>query len=379
MSLKLTKILNIGWIGKGDFGDEAMALALRKFLQKNNIRSITYYNQGKFPIHRDPNDLKIKHLHKFENLKWLKKILDNIYLRKYNTLIIGGGSLFHSFNSINWKFDIIEKLKKINPNNKIGCIGVSIGPFENLSAQQKCGKLLDNVNISVMRDRHSAEIGRNISTNTGIISSLDTSLALPFFFPEYFKHDSTQNQINNVVGVIFIDKNKPDVAADYFKKYLEVINDLLEKNNKIILFSLYTGDAYYDKELNQLLKMKSRSPENVEIHNFHNDIFKTIDELKRCSKIVSMRLHGIIFSYLLNIPFLSLAYNQKNISFCKTINYPDKLSLEFNDSLSIDTILENFKNLEKESDKIFSQTLKQTDATKLVIKNMETFLKNLSP
>jgi polysaccharide pyruvyl transferase WcaK-like protein len=61
--------------------------------------------------------------------------------------------------------------------------------------------------------------------------------------------------------------------------------------------------------------------------------------MARCEAIVSMRLHGIIFAYLLGIPFISLEYDQKNRNFCESIGYPKELVLKF--------------DLEKKSDQIY--------------------------
>jgi len=55
------KILNVAWVGQGDFGDEVMAFILRKFFQQEGARALTYYQQGRFTVYRSANDLVISH------------------------------------------------------------------------------------------------------------------------------------------------------------------------------------------------------------------------------------------------------------------------------------------------------------------------------
>ena len=57
MITKNLNILNIAWIGQGDFGDEVMAFTLRRLLKLNGIKSINYYQQGKYPKYHNEDDI----------------------------------------------------------------------------------------------------------------------------------------------------------------------------------------------------------------------------------------------------------------------------------------------------------------------------------
>ena len=90
-----------------------MAYALRMFLKKIGVESITYYQQGRSSVFKGNSDLTISSLHRHRTKELIKKMADVFLLRRFNILLIGGGSIFHSINSIKWKFDILKKMRNL--------------------------------------------------------------------------------------------------------------------------------------------------------------------------------------------------------------------------------------------------------------------------
>ncbi|PIP75357.1 hypothetical protein COW86_04225, partial [Candidatus Kuenenbacteria bacterium CG22_combo_CG10-13_8_21_14_all_39_9] len=160
----INKILNVAWIGQGDFGDEAMAYALRKYLQSKGVESITYYHHGQYPSYQGENDLAIKKLHTFNVRGFKKKIIDYIKLRSFSSLIIGGGSILHSFNSIKWKLNLIKKMERFT-HHKIhsAVVGVSLGPFKNSSDEKVCQDFLDHIGLAIFRDDYSYQLAKKLT------------------------------------------------------------------------------------------------------------------------------------------------------------------------------------------------------------------------
>ncbi|MFA6171577.1 MAG: polysaccharide pyruvyl transferase family protein [Patescibacteria group bacterium] len=371
-------ILNIGWVGQGDFGDEAMAFALRSFLKKNGIDAITYYQHGRRPAYRGQEEIEIKSLYNFKASQKIRRLLDNIRLRKFDALVIGGGSVLHSLNSIQWKYEVIKKIKKFNKKSLVAGLGISVGPITTADEKKACARLLDSLDIAVLRDAHSAELAKKISANPEIHSSLDTSLLLFELFTDYFSRPKKNDE--DLIGLMLI-KNKAREKEffdhSHFDKYIYLINRLIKEGFRVRLFNLYIGSEYPDVELNLRLKNSCEAPDRVSIYSFNGDIFKTMDEMSRCRYVISMRLHGIIFSYLLGLPFLSLGYNPKNQYFCDSIGYPKDLSYDFNSIKDAAELNPAIENLLQRKEKAYDGALALPAAARLVKDNLDKFLAKL--
>jgi len=375
---KTAKILNIAWVGQGDFGDEAMAYALRMFLKKIGVESITYYQQGRSSVFKGNSDLTISSLHRHRTKELIKKMADVFLLRRFNILLIGGGSIFHSINSIKWKFDILKKMRKFNKTSFLSVlVGVSFGPFKSLSAEEFCLNFLGNADIIIARDRRSYDWAKEAGSNEQIYSSLDTSLLLPEICTQEMSRAADVKKEEDLVGIMFIKKNRAFNDDLYFEKYLAILNRILEKNKKVILFVIHVGDAVLDKELSEALRTKCKFPEKIQIHFFDGDIFKTIRELNRCSFIVSMRLHGIIFAYMLGIPFMSLGYDPKNKNFCDSINYPSIMSFDLNWPQNFELVLTSIDLLFEKGRELMNNSLPVKKASEMVFDNMNLLAKEI--
>lgn len=369
------KLLNIAWVGQGDFGDELMAFALRSFLLQKGFDAISYYQHGKFFEYRGRNDLKVFCLHKFNESGWRKALKNRFLLSKFNAIIVGGGSLLHSGGSIKWKWEVINKIKNRKDKFFAACVGVSLGPLK-LSADEKIvAGFLDDIDMAVFRDSHSADWARRLSRNQKLLRSLDTSLILPEICPVEIASVREVKKEEDLVAVMFVKKtSKEDIfgRSKHLNKYLAIIDAILEKNKRIILFNLYIGDAYLDKELSELLKKKAKKPEWIQIHTFDGDIFRTLRELSRCGYVVSMRLHGIVSAYMFGIPFLSLAYDPKNQYFCDSVSYPKIMSFDFNSLEKVEPVLDSLSLLFENGARIFDGSMSVERATATVRDNLNS-------
>lgn len=373
-------ILGVGWIGHRDFGDEAMAFVIRTVLKKQlAAESITYYKHGKYPCFKGGDDLKISFCHRetVYSWNWKRKLLDSFNLKKFDTLLCGGGSILHSFNSISWKLGLLRKIKRIHGARCFSALlGVSIGPLVSERAKRLCGEFLDELDFIVTRDEYSANAASGLSNNKNICSSLDLSLLLPYCSPEEMPKASLGRE-DDLVGIMFIEKKgqkKLYEKAGQIDKYIRIVDFILEKNRRVMLMTLYSGDEYIDRELNNCIKRKAKFPERVSIHTFDGNIFSTIKEINRCSSIVSMRYHGIVLSYLLGIPFVSLGYDRKNRSFCESIGYKSDLVFDALPIGDIDRIMSAVDKVLGVGEGVFKNTIHQTNAINNVYKNVGGFI-----
>lgn len=376
----IQNILSMSWVGQGDFGDEVMAVVMRKYLQNLGVQKITYYHLGKYPKYVEENDLQINSLYDFNTSGFKKRLLDYWNLRKFNIAISGGGSILHSFNSINWRYSAIKLMQKLNFNFKFAaCLGISVGPFSNQDQEKMCGKFLDMNELVITRDNYSGTLAKKLSHNENIHSSLDISLLLPNLCASQWQAAISGQRDGNLVGMMFIQKKGEEKMFEekqFLQKFLVTINHLIDKGKTISLFNLYIGDLYPDSALNEKIKLACKNPEKVRIHSFDGDIFKTINEINRCGYVASMRLHGIIFSYLLGIPFISMSYNRKNDDFCESIDYPKEYAFDFYANPEIEPILNSMDKLLKQGENAYSSSMPLALAQAKVEKDFE-LLKDL--
>ena len=334
------KILNVAWVGQGDFGDEVMAFILRKFFQQEGARALTYYQQGRFTVYRSANDLVISHLHHFNVWSGYQRLVDWFWLPKFDVIVIGGGSIFQSHSGIAWKLALVKRLRN-NRERKvfIAAVGISFGPIKSKAEETMIRELLSHLDCVIVRDQNSFTLAQRLRPRPNLYASFDTSLLMAqYLFKEYL---STVQREPDLVGISFIQKKDRQGRLSYdINQYLQIINHLLNRGKRVILFNLYRGAEYLDGQLVAQLKAAAKNPANVSCHDFDGDIFRTIKLLNRCSHILSMRLHGAIFAYLFSIPFICLGYHQKNLDFCQSIGYPLKYYFDFCNPVDTSSLLE---------------------------------------
>jgi len=377
-NLSNRKILFIAWFGQGDFGDEAMAYALRSYLARCNVKKVKYYQAGRFPKYIGKNDIEFNSLHSFNINSWTKKIVDYIFFRSFDTVLIGGGSVLHSCHSISWKLKLVKTIAKFSGEKFFsGCVGVSIDNFKSPEIKKLCSEFLDTIDLSIFRDSSSYELAKNISSNKRLYSSLDTSLLL---HNACLREKDKVTKEEGLVGIILV-KNKSELRVfekkKHFEVYLKIVNELLAQGKKITLFTFYIGDDCLDGDLNIELKNKCDMPQKVSIYVFNGDIFSVVREMSKCENIISMRLHGIIFAYILGVPFLSLGYNEKNNNFCKTINYPRNLYYNFNLVEDKNEIINSVNILNKTKKDYLKEVMPVDEATRLVKKNLDKLISGM--
>ncbi len=91
-----------------------------------------------------------------------------------------------------------------------------------------------------------------------------------------------------------------------------------------------------------------------------------------------MRLHGIVFAYMLGIPFLSIAYDPKNQNFCESIGYPNYMSFDFYALTDVKPVIESLNILFKENTGLFTNSLPVKNATELVNTNLNLLTQEMN-
>lgn len=368
------KILNLSWVAQGNFGDELLAVALRKFLQSQGVPEITYYEDGGSDTYKIENDIEISYLHTYGASRKIKQFFDVFLFWRYSILLIGGGSLFHSDMSIGWKHTAIKLFRKMGRfSPKIALVGVSLGPFKDKKIKEKMGALLCDVDVALFRDELSMNIAKELTSDTDLILSLDTALYLGSDLSvDTNNQSSVGNDTVKRIGLALMDIQTKDTSESqkYEDACVTLVNGLTQKGYEVALFSLYEGALVSDVDIHARILRRTATPELLVEHKYSGDITSIIRELSQCQAVVSMRLHGIISAYLRQIPFIAISDNPKHKGFCTSIDYPDKLVLG-SDAIYTNGHIISLVDTLVEGEVSFTKVVPVSDAQKVVHENLK--------
>ena len=323
-------VTKIAWLGHVNFGDDVMAEAMTACLvSKSQDYQETIWCEG----HVQRTDIS-RSIYLWDRLPAIfKPIAIRWHLRRSDAMIIGGGSILHSLNSVRWKKQGVEYFKSRNPNGKAIGIGLSLGPFANAEAEEECKALFDLLDAVSLRDEASIKQARSWQPKCKIIEASDLA-GLYVSQPENLVNevDSRAGNIKRV-GVSLVEK---EVTAAQRGDYLALIKSLAQSHEEVVLFSFCGSQVFGDYRLLEALREESGAS-NVSVQVYDGDTLRFAKALASCDFMVGQRLHSIILSYLLRVPFLSLNYHKKCQDFFALTGISDEflLSSEGFDPVSV--------------------------------------------
>ena len=211
---------------------------------------------------------------------------------KYNTHIIGGGTIYDSY--------ILEKkIKPIDYSKSTIALGISIGPILTNRAKILLKKL-EKAELITVRDKISKEKLNSIINNDIKITSCPAFL---------FENNIAKKEIKNSCGVSLREFHfkllKESEQKSKKLKFLSFLNRNLKELSKkydlyFIPFSLEDinfVNKHFRKYFFKILPLKS--PEN------------TLSNIKMMEKMICMRFHSMIFSIIAEKPIFTISYADK--------------------------------------------------------------------
>jgi polysaccharide pyruvyl transferase WcaK-like protein len=324
------KVVLWGWNGCKNVGDDAMTeVLINGLLQNFKIERICFagcdVETESMPFIEEYSD-KVKfsscfiprYLLKFSIFRqyyWLF-IIPIKLIFNYDVIIIGGGSIFHSYKK-NLIYNNLLNIKKLfHRSVKIVSIGTSVGPFYTLSAEKMFIKLASKLDLLSVRDKRSY----NFCRSNNIIKNLRYAPDLAITLSE-FKSIKLNKQ--NKVNIILRQGHISDELYGVIVQAIEHIQDVYP-NLDIVFLSACELDSDTENDNIAISHfIESLPPERrksllIERYNsFPSFFYKSIgDALFN----ISVRLHGSIISYAMNTPFICISYHQKCLDFFKDMN-----------------------------------------------------------
>lgn len=318
------KNLFYGYYGKSNTGDDA-------FIEVTAWGANKYWNNHRNKYLTEKGPIVQNHVEYIGNVnsKFDRTIKYLRAITNADTFISAGGSTFQSqIKRLSpRRFSVLKK--KYCPKFKIGAIGVSLGPYSSIAAENENIELLKNFDFLALRDRQSYEMALQYNLPYRPIEAFDLAALLPEVYNDF--HISTKDHNRKILGVSlcnyerYIKDGDLSNEARRNKQNEELLLKIAHLDSSVIFrFFIFNGNQRigdYDVSISLANKIKEIRPNNVEVINYNSSTFATWSKIKECNLFFSTRLHGAIFACFANVPFFLNEYHKKCSDFLDDIGY----------------------------------------------------------
>jgi len=335
----MTKILICGYYGAYNRGDDLILKVLTDYLKTKNVDiSVTSLDPDS-----TSKEYGVKAIQSYNSLrkgfgKFIKEVLQS------DVFILGGGGLYQDYGK-HFRVVLFYGLRVLVAGllrKKIAYFALGVGNIELKRSKQLIYFVTRYVNVITVRDEGSKKVLADIGVNREILVCADPVFSMT---------------INNLSSIAH--KNKPRMRVGIsvlpYDQQLQLSNGTDENiENSIINFTRsLLIDGYEvvfipmekntdDNFINKLLANGSLTDVVTVFDSSQNhDVF--IADFASFDIVVAMRLHAIILSATLGIPFLAISYHSK---VSNTVSLLDQQDIMIDlDKLSSDKLKANFKVL----------------------------------
>lgn len=309
----MKKVIRVAWLGHSNFGDDLMSYVVDKWL-------VDRFGTVENLVMCEGIVKNVGSHRSIYPVSWLPKRVNKLFalqqVKNSELVVIGGGSILHSEQSIRWKQEVVDNASQ----RGIPVVGInlSVGPLKTDLAESMCVDFLNSLDALSLRDKASCDWAEEHDLSSKYFASTDLAGA----YIEQVNSRLWQKK-NDVVGVSFVRTG----SSQLLERNKNILANLAKRYNRVKLFSFCTSPTLGDQNMNYEL---AKVAENIEVVDYQETIGFT-QELSECGFFVGERLHSIILSYLLDIPFITLSYHKKCSDFMKLIGYEESL-LEYDKS-----------------------------------------------
>lgn len=304
------RVVICGAYGRGNAGDDAILLAILTELRSiDPDLSFQVFSRNPMETRRT---YRVNAFYTFNGFQAIR------YFRKAKFFINGGGSLMQDVTSNRSLWFYLWTLAAAKRHHcPVIMYGCGIGPIQREGNRRRAAKVMNRyVDSITLRDPDSLKELEVLGvTRPAIALSADTTVSLPAAPPEVIDGILNSRGIpadGKYIGFILrpwpgFDSRARDLAqaADY----------AYEKYGLTPLF--FPIEPRLDIAAAQKVIQKMKAPHHVLTEAF--TAAQTIGILSRMQVVVSMRLHGLIFSASQGVPLVGIVYDQKVSSFLSYI------------------------------------------------------------
>ncbi|WP_016957055.1 polysaccharide pyruvyl transferase family protein [Catenovulum agarivorans] len=320
------KVTFSGFYGMSNTGDDCFC-KIAEWGAKHYWNADTSYFFSKKIPQLSPSSKPILKQLPHHRLGFINKFLADNHFKKNNHLVFAGGSIFHGKEW--WEMDYAKQnLDRFKL--KVGAIGVSVGPFDSVNHEKKVIEFMKNMSFISVRDQKSYDIVKSYNLDLPCINSFDLAALLPRVEP---CTTSDGNSSEVTIGLALCSFNAKSAQAHHDNQSrLELLASAINRLNilrnnqlKTKLFVFHGHEAQGDLATNKMLANLLDPSVKYEICHYHRDPMDMWHQIGSCDAVLSFRLHGAIYSFMAQVPFLLAEVHEKATNFLDDINWSDQL------------------------------------------------------
>lgn len=341
------KILISGYYGFNNIGDEAILKGLLEGIRER-LPLADIVVLSKFPDFTSK-----KHNVRAINRINLFKIMRE--MRSMDLLVSGGGSLFQdvtSKRSIVYYLGIIWLAKK-NFRKKVMIYSQGIGPVLQPYNRHLLGRILDDIDVINVRDEKSKQELLRLGVTKEILVTTDTVFNISK--PSGAKGEKILGKIDRRrdKAYIGISVRRWGSHNERIKKETAWLCEKIvrESSHRPVMIPFhFHQDLSLMKEIHAMIPQDIRSEVLImQEYLYVEDYLSLIGQM---DLMVAMRLHGLIFSALMEVCPVGISYDPKIHSFMQMLHQSDTMNVEEMDAeqlfLQIQSILADKENKVRE-------------------------------
>lgn len=361
-----------------NFGDDVAGISLiQNLLEYKELEKINliYNTKGKLPfdnkkVFHNPN-IMLKNIGYWNLIKYFVlrtfgyKKFKNTALKQMIEIINEADYIFVSPCGANlgiykdWRF-LIKLLIVIKEEKKPIFYLNTIGKSDSIIFNFFARRVLKKSTIYV-REKKSLEYVKSLGLNAEF--GVDSAFS--------FKSEGKTNKRNAIAFIPTVLKNwhpnfkNVDIDDIVFNKILPVIAEFSKENQLEVKLIPHLRNDEEDIYYNKIFDILKRLNVNVYYMKNVNTVYDYNNAIKESKILVGMRYHSIVLAVKNNIPFISLAYENKMQEVC---NYSDmkKYSLKlYDDNFNANVFKEKLEEVYKNKEEI-EKRLKKVVNEKLI-------------
>lgn len=306
----MADIVLSGYYGFGNAGDEAMLLSILESLKKECPE------YSVLVISERPQEIKrlygVDGIHRFDFIGMVGAF------RKAKLLLSGGGSLLQdvtSHRSIFYYLGVLKLAQMMNVPTMLYAQG--IGPVVRPMAQKALRQVVNQVKLITVRDERSKEeLVRLGVVKPEIHVTADPVLSLEPVGKEMGREILGKSGYQGKKPLIGFAIREWSQQSDYLKEVAEAADQIIRKNQAEVAFlpMQWPEDGDAARKVQELMQEKAILVEGEFLVQEHLSCISNLDLL------VGVRLHGLIFSFISDIPSIGISYDPKIDSFLKLVD-----------------------------------------------------------
>ena len=372
-SKTMPKIMISGYFGFNNTGDEAILKSMvRAFKEKIPQVKIAVLSHN--PL-QTSQTYKVKAINRLHLIKIIR------CLRNVNLFISGGGGLLQDSTGKGWSIlyylglILIAKIVKV----PVMIYAQGIGPINKKINKLLIKWILNKVKLITVRDNHSKKLLNNLGVSgPSIYVNSDPVFLLKKKNINHIidNHPYIQKLVNSdnrpLIGISV--REYKSNGSDSKRIFAQAADYLIENYQaKIIFFPFqFDEDVHINEEILSLMKNKA---EALKIKLEPEELLSVLSQL---SLVVGVRFHSIVFSSMVNIPFIAFNYDPKVRYFVEDLGLSELL-LEIDEDTSLKNFQEKIEYVIENNDKIKNILLEKVNSLEVkALANNELVFKFLN-